>query len=388
MIIDCPHCHRKLKVEDRLAGTTGQCPGCNKPIDIPKLEKKDDELVGGEAVLSAAGAALVKALNLKTLALFLVGVIIIAVVCVILVFIGVLSKNGEVAASMVLISIVIAVGLAGVLAGGVAFLTHAETRHQAVSFGEAVGFCMKRFLGLFGGTWTLILAVLVVAAAINGLVYLVMQIPFGPVIAALIYLPQFVINFLLVLAIMVGVLVPCGMAVDGSHIVGALRRLGACVVNQPRSLIVHTAVTAIFGTFILTVHGCSVLGALAVTSSTNSTGSGSFWEDLAPFSMKDLGLGGFGDDRSSKKDDSSLFGGSPTMGLQQRPIGSGRPAQPVGRGEASKPSEPATGNWLRQLFIGLILLGLVTFPLVYWIVSFTGYYERVRQKIGGGGGAT
>ena len=119
---------------------------------------------GGETVLSAAGAALVKALNLKTLGLFLVGVIIIAVVCVILVFIGVLSKNGEVAASMALISIVIAVGLAGVLAGGVAFLTHAETRHQAVSFGEAVGFCMKRFLGLFGGTWTLILAVLVVAA--------------------------------------------------------------------------------------------------------------------------------------------------------------------------------------------------------------------------------
>jgi serine/threonine protein kinase/formylglycine-generating enzyme required for sulfatase activity len=47
----CASCHKKLSVKDELAGRTGRCPGCGKPVAIPATKLAGAVAEGGKAVL-------------------------------------------------------------------------------------------------------------------------------------------------------------------------------------------------------------------------------------------------------------------------------------------------------------------------------------------------
>lgn len=55
----CPHCHKRVKAPDQLAGQSGLCPGCKKAITIPKPSAAlFDKPPAHEDVEAAAAAAL------------------------------------------------------------------------------------------------------------------------------------------------------------------------------------------------------------------------------------------------------------------------------------------------------------------------------------------
>jgi hypothetical protein len=55
----------------------------------------------------------------------------------------------------------------------------------------------------------------------------------------------------------------------------------------------------------------------------------------------------------------------------------------MGMGRRPSISGKQSGDWLRALAIALIFVAVLAFPAVYWIVTFTDYYEVALPVLAG-----
>jgi hypothetical protein len=427
MHVYCPHCQSRLNVEDRLAGTTGQCPGCNEAFVIPtssahveapasepvavvagggggaapahapqavpthpekvarpRISAPFEPQVSGESVIGAAVGALMKALNVKTLGFYLAGTIAILIVVYTLLRVGVATGNREVMAGLSLISLVIGVGLCGVLAGGVAFMAHSETRREQVQVKRALQFCGAKFIALFGGFWIAILGVVLALALVNGTISFLTKLPFGPLVTAMLFIPHFLVNFLLLVVLPCVVLVPCSIAVENGGAVSALKWLVGCMIRQPRALVVHVAMTLLFTYVVAVVYVAPVLLVLVLTGYSNSADEPMDWSELLPTSWISGEMGSSGPDQTVRDDWG--FQAPPPAFSNPRTSGARAPDRrtvpaPV-QEQPGVGSHLASGNWLRVISAGVIVVAGLGYMAAYWIVSMTGFYERARLAVG------
>ena len=225
--------------------------------------------------------------------------------------------------SSLIIIPIIAIGLSGVLTGGLAYLTHMESKGTPVGIGGAFRFCGRRFLSLFGGTLMLLLLLLFIPAMLNGFIFLLnSNRTVGSLIAALLFLPQVIVNLALVVASFTAVLFHCSIVVEDIGAFTALGRFFHCIRRQTVQLMIHLAMTIFLGLIIMWVLWLLVGAALSPTIATN-------------FPRLTLIA-------------NSMFG----------------------------PSQGGWGDGLRYFLIAFIFLTVLIYPLVYWIVSFTNYYEK------------
>jgi len=165
--------------------------------------------VDSGAALSRITSSLVRALSFQKLAFFLLALALAALI--VGMFAGLarlVSEVSVVAAGPILfLAVLAAIGLGGVIEGGVAHLTNMEGEGRATGVADAFRACARRFPALFGGTLLLLLAIGVILAVVNGFVWGVNKLPgVGPIIAALLFLPQVAVNVCLGLALLVSTL--------------------------------------------------------------------------------------------------------------------------------------------------------------------------------------
>jgi hypothetical protein len=199
--------------------------------------------------------------------------------------------------------------------------------------------------------------VLLAFVVVNGLIALINDNkPVGSFFGALLFLPQAAINLVLVIAAFVGVLVPCAIAIEDIGTFRAISRAVGCVRGQAGQLIVQFALTVLFGGVVMTVLTCLVSAAMAPTLATNGPSGATGLE-----SIEDV-LGG-------------VFGSLDLDSQEWGNLGIG----PSGGGLARRArSDGQSGDRLREFFIIIISLTVLAFPAVYWVVSFTGFYDTAR----------
>jgi len=310
-----------------MTSTSTQTRGRAKlpPLPPKVVSKAKAPDISASDALNQVADSLVRALCIRKLGFFVLAEAVITLFCGLLLWVAVSSSNITV---LILCSFFIAIvlaGAAGLLAGGVAYLTHMEKKGSSVGISNAFTFCGRRFLSLLGGSILLLIVVYVTALVVNGFVIL-LSYTVGSFIGVLLFLPQFVLNFMLVLVTAVSVLIPCAIAVEDIGAFRALSRLTTCLRRNTSQLMVQLAMTALFGASVMIV-----LFLLVNTAMLPSFG---------PILLRS----GFD------------FSGIASAGLQ-------------------------------LFFIGVIWLLVMAYPAVYWVVSFTAYYETVQPKISGIAGA-
>ena len=397
MITTCPYCGKKLKVKDNLAGKKGACPSCRQifiipptsieppkeketpqttpevsppqppvpqtakqpaspppppqktpaapkaPAVPPPLPPKKEPIpktitdTNAKAGLDSVINSLTRALSMKKIGFCLIGDVIILLICGSLAGLIAMASMGamrsgnplesiQTSISSLIIIPIIAIGLSGVLTGGLAYLTHMESKGTPVGIGGAFRFCGRRFLSLFGGTLMLLLLLLFIPAILNGFIFFLnSNRTVGSLIAALLFLPQAVVNLALVVASFIAVLFHCSIAVENIGAFTALGRFFHCIRRQTVQLMIHLAMTIFLGLIIMWVLWLLVGAAMSPTIATN-------FPRLALIS-------------------NSMFG----------------------------PGQGGWGNGLRYFFLAFVFLPVLIYPLVYWIVSFTNYYEKNMQ---------
>lgn len=399
MITTCPYCGKRLKVNDNLAGKRGTCPSCRHIFIIPvtsteTIEKKETPQTtpgvspsqapvpgpegmkqpispptspqkpaaatkapavppplppkkeptpskipdtAAKAGLDSVINSLTRALSMKKIGFCLIGNVIILLICGSLAGLIALASMGamrsgnplesiQTSISSLIIIPIIAIGLSGVLTGGLAYLTHMENIGTPVGIGRAFRFCGRRFLSLFAGTLMLLLLLLFIPAILNGFIFLLnSNRTVGSLIAALLFLPQAVVNLALIIASFTAVLFHCSIAVEDIGAFTAIGRFFHCIRHQTVQLMIHLAMTIFLGIIVMSVLSLLVGAAMSPTIGTNFP---------RPAMISN-----------------SLFG----------------------------PSQAGWGDGLRYFFIAFVFLTVLIYPLVYWIVSFTNYYEKSMQ---------
>jgi len=112
-----------------------------------------------------------QALSVRKLSFFLLWTIAAFVVWGLLVRIGFAIGTGA-GFGMLFIANLVAIGLSGVIAGGVAYLTVEEGQGRACRLVDALTFCVQRFVALLFAAILLVVGVGLVGALVNGLVAL------------------------------------------------------------------------------------------------------------------------------------------------------------------------------------------------------------------------
>ena len=393
MITACPYCGKKLKIKDKHAGKRGTCPSCRhlfiiqppsaeppeeihtpqkthdvspsqppapqtakqppsppplqKPATAPKTPAVPPPLppkkepapktitdTNARAGLDSVINSLTRALSMKKIGFCLIGDVIILLICACFAGLILLASMGsmrsgnpleslQTSITALVVVVIIATGLSGVLTGGLAYMTLMESKGTPVGIGGTFRFCGRRFLSLFGGTLMLLLLLLFIPAVLNGFIFFLnSNRTVGSLIAALLFLPQAVINLALVVASFTAVLFHCSIAVEDIGAFTALGRFFHCIRRRTVQLMIHLAMTFFLGSIIMSVLWFLVGTAMSPTIATNFPRLA-----LIAFSMFGSGRGGWGDG-------------------------------------------------LRYFLIAFIFLTVLIYPVVYWIVSFTNYYEK------------
>lgn len=223
---------------------------------------------------------------------------------------------------------VLYIGLAGVLVGGLAHLSDLDDQGRSGNLSNAFGFCVSRFVPLFAGAVLLGVMVVVPLYGVNrGIFWLSEGSTAGSLLGALLFLPQFVINMVLVTAFVIGVLVPIAVAVEDIGASAAVSRLLDCVRRDTGPMFVQLAASVLIGAVISLVLGVLVFGPLVLTCGTN---------------------------------------------------GSSRIEQMMVGYMALSRLDGADG--LRMLAVGLIALVVGGYLSAYWVGSFTAYYRDARHR--------
>jgi hypothetical protein len=233
------------------------------------------------------------------------------------------------------LSSILGIGLAGVLAGGMARLTDADGRGGRAGISDAFGFCASRFVPLFVGSALFAIVIVVANVVTNGFVFLLNRGgTAGSFLAAFLFLPQFALNVGLAIAYAVSVLIPAAIAVEDTTALGAIGRLQSCLCRDTSRLFVFFSCSVVGGLAIALVLVALLGPALLITLSTNSSFSSMFSISALESQMES------------------------------------------GRGLSHSPWP----DRLRLFFGALAVLALMGYLAAYWVGSFTGYYRDALRR--------
>jgi hypothetical protein len=239
------------------------------------------------------------------------------------------SRNRVAGGACLVILVILGTGLGGVLAGGMAHLAVRDEGGRRGTVWSAFGFCARKFVSLFMGAVMFAAVVLAALVAVNGLVMLVSGTSRpGSILAALLLLPQFLVNVALALAAVVAILVPVAIATENVGASQAVGRVLDCVRHDTSRLFVHLAASTLIGDVIVIVLGKIVLVSLGLTLAANSP-------MLVRVLMSDFGS-------VSHVEEADVV--------------------------------------LRLLAVGLIACVLLGYLSAYWVGSFAGYYRDALRR--------
>jgi len=307
-----------------------QVPLPGAPVSAPQQAKISAGLTAmdGSSALNHVISSLGRALSLRKLAFFLLGAIVIIMVFSLLILLaGQIDETGT-SFAIIFIAFLVAIGLFGVIAGGVVYISHEESQGRSAGIMQTVGYCLRRFIVFSRGALLIFFLILLVPALFNGLIFLIrVRGDAGSFITALLFLPQLLINLCLVVAILVSVIVFCAMVVERLGPIRAIGRLIHCVRWQTGSLMVQLIMSIFFGVVVFLALQNLVLLAFLPTYIFNLPVDPLLAElivELTGFRLSD------------------------------------------------------SGDLLRWFAIIFVVSLVSAYPFVFWIVSFTGYYEQNR----------
>jgi hypothetical protein len=270
---------------------------------------------------------------------------------------------------LLLLGIGCVVGLAGVVAGGIAYMAQAECDSGRAGMSRTLEFVRRRFIGLFLSTLILAGALLITASVLNWLMgALAGKAGFVRGFAGLLFPVQFLANAFLAVVGLVSVLVVCAAGFDEMRPLAAVRRTFEIARRNTSNLLAHLACSLFFAE-LLAAAGLLVvsLGLLPTMWTNGPSGADSV---LSMMSMLE-------EIESADSPDPTLSGSN----LFRSPGGSGSAFdEMLAAGDTSESDvekslkAQASGDMLRKLSLGLIVIIVLSIPLIYWICSFTLYY--------------
>lgn len=385
----CPDCGQVTTVPDDWAGRQVHCANCQgehtvpipKPVashqgsdvECPPLPASDaTEHVlpprSFQGILDRVFEGMGQALSVRKLAFFLISAIAAFVVWGLLVRIG-FALGTAVGLVMLLIANWVAIGLSGVIAGGVAHLTIEEGHGRTCRLMEAVKFCRQQFVPLFCGTILLAIGVGLAGGMVNGLVALLNQSrTVGSFVGSVLFVPQVLVNATLVVLCLVGVIVPCAVAVERIGPVRAIQRLVTLLVRRPGGLLLQFGITLYLGVMMLFVLAVLASVSLGPTLATNGPSPGRWMP-----SMPSLDTG--------QEDISGLLAELEGLGISGMDGGQPSGLFPSFSGAGSAAPRSNWGDWLREFGIGVVFIAVLAFPIVFWICAFARYYESLAPTL-------
>ena len=424
MQVICPRCRRQYSVSPQIAGTKVQCtsadcqhifevapvtgggaesvakpppplpPAPGKKVSVPvehrgRTEKKEAVVpkaspvatMGTMATVDRVLDALTKAVSLQKIGFFFLSTFLsILTVCLLAGLIVVVAAQAESVFVLVLliIPILIAIGLVGVISGGVARLMHLERQSGVARWKDALDFCRRRFVSLFLSALAALFAILLSVVIVNGVIAAVaMSGAAGSWIAAILFVPQVFVNLVLAVALPAGVIVPCAIAVEQTTAGRAIRQYTRCLFHHARSVLLHFAVTASFGVLLLAAVAPLLAMAFGYTMSTNGPSVESSLGSSADFLSRAI------DSESAD----GMFGTKPGAANEEfwTQIGDEpeKSTSLLGDGLGGIPGSRRTGGGdvLRGIGILIVMLIPAAYFIVYWICSFTRYYESLLPEL-------
>ena len=420
----CPHCGQSLEVEEGGSGLTMPCPACgrdltvppasgaqprpsdappaaeagrssgpvpstpppvpgtgpSRPPPIPRPESRPGkppplperrapgtkplparELSGLDQVFSSFGQALaLPKIGFAVLAgfasLLVVGILALAAK-------GVGAASPGLRSGLGFLTAVVAVGLGGVTAGGLAHLACEEQQGRAAVLLAACRFAGRRFAPLFGSAVLLALGVLGAGWIVNRIIGVLTESEgAGSSLAALLFVPQTLFNGALVLCLMAGVLAPCAVAVSGHGAGTAVREVATLVRRQSGAVVGQLGLTLACAVLMQAVIGTVLFSAIGTSLFTNAPQLPS----LFPASdVEDAGLGSF-----PGFSDEDVLRGSPFGAVLSPGPGQAAP-EPAGHQQG--------GDLVRWASVVLLLVAGAAVPGVFWVCSFTRFYAMVTS---------
>jgi hypothetical protein len=185
-------------------------------------------------------------------------------------------------------------------------------------------------------------------------------------LGSLLFLPQVAANAALVVLCLVGVLVPCAVSVERIGPVRAIQRLVSLLIDRPGGLLLQFGITLYFGVMMFFVLAVVAIASLGPTFVTNGPSLARMVPSFPSLDDGEASLSGLLSD-----EDLESLGLSGIEGGQFPSLSPGR--------SGSEPTAPRGpwGDWLRELGIGVVLIAVLAFPVVFWICAFARYYESL-----------
>jgi hypothetical protein len=311
-------------------------------------------------LLESTIEALVNAMELKTLIFFMVGMCGIMVLCAALMWIAVMSKSLLILGSVPFIVVVLYIGFFGVLVGGVARLVYMNRSGQAIAIKEGLNFCGRNFLSLFGGTLLMVFVLFLVFLLLNGLIgVLNSNHSVGSLIGAILFLPQLVLNLMLILAILTIVLYPCAIAVEEIGLIEAFKRFIACFRNHGRELAIQTGSAFFLGFNLIVLLGALLASALGPTLSSNGPSMFSHLKNVINEMQS-----------QDRAENNPLMFGPITQNTQSNNANY----------QTMSNAQTPWGESIRWLSLFILVAAWFSFPMVFWICTFTRFYSGLPPR--------
>jgi DNA-directed RNA polymerase subunit RPC12/RpoP len=283
-----------------------------------------------------AMSGLVHALSARKIGYFILGTIVFTLLWIIpsglLMVLASVTKSDTMMRICLSLTVVLYVGLLGVVAGGMAYLTDRDVQGRGATISSAFGFCARRSTSLFVGTVLLVVVIVVVGGVVNGTILRLnlKDGTAGPFLTAVLFLPQLLVDLGLTIALVVWVLIPIAIASENIPALQAIGRVQTCLCRDTGRFFAHCAVTMVIGVTVLGVLVLLSYPALLMVFLTNepisSTGKLAFGQLI------------------------------------------------------SKGRDISGADILRALSVGLALLAVIGYFVAYWVGSFTGYYKDAVRR--------
>lgn len=316
-----------------------------------------------DSLIRAASASKMAFFGLGTVASFLVTI----GLSVIVVFVSSLDAASTIV--LFLVSILVWLGMAGVVAGGVAFMFRQERKGRPGGIAAGMHFCAKRFSVLFVDTVAVLLIAVVLFVGLNlTIAQLARNAEVGSLLTGALFVPQVVCNLLLLLALLSCVLVPCIVAATDVGSFGAFKRFFQYLVRHGRSLLIHFAASFCFGIQIFLVVLPLLLLAIGFTLKTN-----------APAMLSSAGLFQSGEDAmlrgmsEGSNDSDDDFSWPSAFGSGEFPGGGSQ-----GNSESGQDHTP-WGDGLRWISMAIVVFVPFCYFCVFWIGSFMRFSEDLEN---------
>ncbi len=316
-----------------------------------------------DSLIRAASASKMAFFGLGTIASFLVTI----GLSVIVVFVSSLDAASTIV--LFLVSILVWLGMAGVVAGGVAFMFRQERKGRPGGIAAGMHFCAKRFSVLFVDTVAVTLIASVLFVGMNLTIALLARNPeVGSLLTGALFLPQVVCNLFLLLALLSCVLVPCIVAATDVHSFGAFKRFFQCLFLHGRSLLIHFAASFCFGIQIFLVVFPLLLAAVGFTLKTNAPATlspAALFQSGEDAMLREMTEGSIDSDDGFSWPSDFDSGEFPSSGSW-------------GDSDGGQDHTP-WGDGLRWISMAIALFVPFCYFCVFWIGSFTRFSEDLES---------